>query len=180
MGYEIPAGLGVRLAQPEGEVYVLIGDGTYLMNPTELMTALQEDLKITVVIAENHGYQCIRRLQMWRTGVSFGNEFRRRDPKANRLEGEYVRIDLAKNAESFGARTWHVETPEQLRQALREAQGRAWHVRDRRRNRETPLPARRRRLVGRGSGRGQPAIPITQKLRAEYEHDRSRLQRFHY
>ncbi len=121
MGYEIPAGLGVRLAQPEGEVYVLIGDGTYLMNPTELMTAVQEGLKITVVIAENHGYQCIRRLQMWRTGVSFGNEFRRRDPKANRLEGEFVPIDLAKNAESFGARTWHVETPEQLRQALREA-----------------------------------------------------------
>ena len=80
MGYEIPAGLGVRLAQPEGEVYVLVGDGTYLMNPTELVTAVQEGLKITVVLAENHGYQCIRRLQMWRTGVSFGNEFRRRDP----------------------------------------------------------------------------------------------------
>src|SRR5262249_14816913 len=96
MGYEIPAGLGVRLAQPEGagEVYVLIGDGTYLMNPTELVTALQEDLKITVVLSENHGYQCIRRLQMWRTGVGFGNEFRHRDPATNRLEGEYLQIDL--------------------------------------------------------------------------------------
>ena len=114
MGYEIPAGLGVRLAQPEGEVYVLIGDGTYLMNPTELMTAVQEGLKITVVVSENHGYQCIRRLQMWRTGVSFGNEFRHRDPATNRLEGEYVPIDLAANAASFGARTWHVETPEQF------------------------------------------------------------------
>jgi 3D-(3,5/4)-trihydroxycyclohexane-1,2-dione acylhydrolase (decyclizing) len=62
------------------------------MNPTELMTALQEDLKITVVIAENHGYRCIRRLQMWRTGVSFGNEFRRRELKVNRLEGDYVQI----------------------------------------------------------------------------------------
>ena len=81
MGYEIPAGLGVRLAQPDGEVFVLIGDGTYLMNPTELMTAVQEGLKITVVVSENHGYQCIRRLQMWRTGVSFGNEFRHRDPR---------------------------------------------------------------------------------------------------
>src|SRR5262249_17074013 len=58
MGYEIPAGLGVRLAQPEGEVFVLIGDGTYLMNPTELVTAVQEGLKITVVLSENHGYQC--------------------------------------------------------------------------------------------------------------------------
>ena len=106
---------------PRVRSIVLIGDGTYLMNPTELMTALQEDLKITVVIAENHGYQCIRRLQMWRTGVSFGNEFRRRDPESNRLEGDYVPIDLAKNAESFGARTWHVETPEQLRSALQAA-----------------------------------------------------------
>src|SRR5262249_43283430 len=55
MGYEIPAGLGVRMAQVDGEVYVLIGDGTYLMNPTELVTAVQEGLKITVVLSENHG-----------------------------------------------------------------------------------------------------------------------------
>ncbi len=179
MGYEIPAGLGVRLAQPEGEVYVLIGDGTYLMNPTELMTALQEDLKITVVIAENHGYQCIRRLQMWRTGVSFGNEFRRRDSKANRLEGEYVRIDLAKNAESFGARTWHVETPDQLRQALREAKaerGTCVIVAETEKNRFLPGGG-----VWWDVAPAEVSVdPVTQKLRAEYEHDRSRLQRFHY
>ena len=125
MGYEIPAGLGVRLTQETGEVYVLIGDGTYLMNPTELMTALQENLKITVVISENHGYQCIRRLQMWRTGVSFGNEFRQRDPQTKRLEGEYVALDIAKNAASFGARTWHVQTTEQLREALAQTR---WNV----------------------------------------------------
>jgi 3D-(3,5/4)-trihydroxycyclohexane-1,2-dione acylhydrolase (decyclizing) len=179
MGYEIPAGLGVRMAQKEGEVYVLIGDGTYLMNPTELMTALQEDLKITVIIAENHGYQCIRRLQLWRTGVSFGNEFRLRDPKANRLEGDYMRIDLAKNAESFGARTWHVSTPEQLRQALREAKtehGTCVIVAETEKSRFLP-----------GGGVWWDVAPAevsvdthTQKLRAEYEHDRSRLQRFHY
>ncbi len=121
MGYEIPAGLGVRLAQPSCEVFVLIGDGTYLMNPTELVTAVQEGLKITVIISENHGYQCIRRLQMWRTGVSFGNEFRHRDSGTNRLEGDYLRFDLAANAESFGARAWHVATPEQLAQALLQA-----------------------------------------------------------
>jgi len=179
MGYELPAGLGVRLAQPEGEVYVLIGDGTYLMNPTELVTALQEDLKITVVIAENHGYQCIRRLQMWRTGVSFGNEFRRRDPAANRLEGEYVTIDLAKNATSLGARSWHVETPDQLRQALREAKaerGTCVIVAETEKNRFLP-----------GGGVWWDVAPAevsrdltTQKLRAEYQRDRGRLQRFHY
>jgi 3D-(3,5/4)-trihydroxycyclohexane-1,2-dione acylhydrolase (decyclizing) len=179
MGYEIPAGLGVRMAQREGEVYVLIGDGTYLMNPTELMTALQEDLKITVVVAENHGYQCIRRLQMWRTGVSFGNEFRHRDKKTNRLEGEYVRIDLVKNAESFGARTWHVQTPDQLRAALREA----------RTQRSTCVivaeTEKHRFLPGGGvwwdvAPAEVSRDPATQKLRAEYEADRKRLQQYHY
>jgi 3D-(3,5/4)-trihydroxycyclohexane-1,2-dione acylhydrolase (decyclizing) len=179
MGYEIPAGLGVRLAQPEGEVYVFIGDGTYLMNPTELMTAVQEGLKITVVISENHGYQCIRRLQMWRTGVSFGNEFRRRDPGTNRLEGDYVRIDLAKNAESFGARSWHVETAEQLRQALREARSepRACVI--------VVETEKHRFLPGGGlwwdvAPAEVSRDPATQKLRAEYEQDRRRLQRFYY
>ncbi len=156
MGYEIPAGLGVRLAEPSGEVFVLIGDGTYLMNPTELVTAVQEGLKITVIVAENHGYQCIRRLQMWRTGISFGNEFRSRDPATNRLEGEYLRFDLAANAASFGARAWHVATPDQFAQALRQARAETRAVRDRRRGRETSRPARRRLLVGRRPGRSQP------------------------
>ena len=121
MGYEIPAGLGVRLNQPKGEIYVVIGDGTYLMNPTELVTSRQESLKITLVLLENHGFQCIRNLQMNRVGSSFGNEFRLRDPKTNRLDGKFLEIDFAKNAESMGARTWKVKTPEELRSALQEA-----------------------------------------------------------
>jgi 3D-(3,5/4)-trihydroxycyclohexane-1,2-dione acylhydrolase (decyclizing) len=179
MGYELPATLGVRLAQPEGEVYVFIGDGTYLMNPTELMTALQERLKITVVIAENHGYQCIRRLQMWRTGVSFGNEFRHRDPAKNRLEGDYVSIDLAKNAESFGARAWQVQTADELSQALREA-------RLERRTCVIVVETEKNRFLPTGGVWWDVAPaeiskdPETQKRRAEYEQDRRRWQRFHY
>jgi 3D-(3,5/4)-trihydroxycyclohexane-1,2-dione acylhydrolase (decyclizing) len=179
MGYEIPAGLGVRMAQPEGEVLVLIGDGTYLMNPTELMTAVQEGLKITVVLSENHGYQCIRRLQMWRTGVSFGNEFRHRDPGKNRLEGEYVRLDLAKNAESFGARSWHVETADGLRQALRAA-------RAERRPSVIVVETEKHRVLPGGGVWWDVAPaevskdPATRKLRTEYEQDKRRLQRFHY
>jgi 3D-(3,5/4)-trihydroxycyclohexane-1,2-dione acylhydrolase (decyclizing) len=121
MGYEIPAGLGVRLTEPEGEVYVLIGDGTYLMNPTELKTAVQEDLKVTVVVLNNYGFQCIRRLQLARAGREFGNEFRVRDRRTNRLEGEYMTVDFAKNAEAFGCRAWSVDTADGLRAALREA-----------------------------------------------------------
>ncbi len=179
MGYEIPAGLGVRLAQPEGEVFVLVGDGTYLMNPTEIVTAVQEGLKLTIVLAENHGYQCIRRLQMWRTGVSFGNEFRRREPKSNRLEGEYLPIDLAANAESFGARTWHVETPEQLRQALREARTES-------RTCVIVVEVEKHRFLP-GGGAWWDVAPAevsqdakTQELRAEFERDRRRLQRYYY
>ena len=123
MGYEIPAGLGVRMTQAEGEVYVFIGDGTYLMNPTELVTSMQEGLKLTVIISENHGFQSISALQMLRAGRRFGNEFRSRDREVNRLEGEYMKIDFAQNAASFGARSWHETTPGGVRTAMREARG---------------------------------------------------------
>ena len=179
MGYEIPAGLGVRMAQPQGEVFVFIGDGTYLMNPTELVTASQEGLKITLVISENHGFQCIRQLQMGRAGHSFGNEFRARDLKSKRLEGDFVPIDFAKNAESMGARTWNASTPEEVRQALREA-------RDEHCTSVIVVQTEKYRFLP-GSGVWWDVAPaevsqdpVTQKLRAEYEEARRRLQRFHY
>jgi 3D-(3,5/4)-trihydroxycyclohexane-1,2-dione acylhydrolase (decyclizing) len=121
MGYEIPASLGVRLAQPDGEVYTFIGDGTFLMNPTELATAVQEGLKITLMLSMNHGFQCIRDLQLRSAGVDFGNEFRRRDRDTNRLEGRFVEIDYARVAEGFGARTWSARTAAELRSTLQEA-----------------------------------------------------------
>src|SRR4051812_33688917 len=120
MGYELPASLGVRLAQPRGEVYTFIGDGTYLMNPTELATAVQEGLKVTVLISKNDGFQCIRDLQLRSAGIDFGNEFRSRDPRSNRLSGSFVDIDYAANAASFGARAWEVRTAAELETALAE------------------------------------------------------------
>jgi 3D-(3,5/4)-trihydroxycyclohexane-1,2-dione acylhydrolase (decyclizing) len=178
MGYELPAGLGQRLAQPAGEVYVYIGDGTYLMNPMELVTAAQERLKLTVIVSENHGYQCIRGLQLGRAGHAFGNEFRARDAATNRLEGDYVPIDFAKNAESLGARAWHVFTPDELRQALREA---------RRETRPCVIVAETDvdvSLPGSGVWMDIEVAevsqdPVTQKLRADYERDRA-AQRLHY
>jgi 3D-(3,5/4)-trihydroxycyclohexane-1,2-dione acylhydrolase (decyclizing) len=121
MGYELPAGIGVRLAQQRGEVFVYIGDGTFLLNPGELANAAQEGLKITVVISENHGYQSIQRLQLWRHGKMFGNEFRTR--QNGRLDGDYVQLDLAKVAEGLGAHTWRVDSPGALRGALEAARG---------------------------------------------------------
>jgi 3D-(3,5/4)-trihydroxycyclohexane-1,2-dione acylhydrolase (decyclizing) len=121
MGHEIPAAIGARLARPAGEVVALVGDGTYLMNPSEIVTAVQERLKITVVILDNHGFQVIRRLQLARTGVPFGNEFRYRDPATDRLDGPYLSIDYTANARSLGAQAWHVQSEAELGMALEEA-----------------------------------------------------------
>jgi len=121
MGYELPAGLGVRMAGASGEVYVMIGDGTFLMNPSELATAVQEGLKVTVLLMDNHGYQVIRRLQMATVGTSFGLEFRTRGAESRELDGDYLRLDFLKLAEGMGARAWHVESEVELEQALQEA-----------------------------------------------------------
>ncbi len=179
MGYELPGALGVRLAQPKGEVYVLLGDGTFLLNPSELATATQENLKITVILSENHGYQSIRQLQMGRAGYSFGNEFRERDPKTNRSEGDYVKLDLAKIAEGMGARTWTAHTAEELRQILGEARGGKGLcviVAKTEPHRYVP-PSDIWWDVEAAEVSGDE---VTVKLREEYEEGRQKFQRFHY
>ena len=94
----------------------MIGDGTYLMSPTELVTAVQEGLKVTVVLIVNHGYQSIHALQTAAVGESFGNEFRRRD--GDRLDGDFVPIDFAANARSFGCAVFEADSEESFRDAL--------------------------------------------------------------
>ena len=178
MGYEIPAGIGVRMTQSEGEVIVYIGDGTYLMNPMELVTAVQENQKITVVVANNHGYQVIRLLQMGRAGRSFGNEFRSRDVSANRLEGDYLEIDYAANAGSMGARTWNVSTPEEARHALREARsepGTCLIVAEVEKHRYLPAAGTFWDIAAAEVSGDE----VTQKLRNEYDEGRSQ-QKFYY
>jgi 3D-(3,5/4)-trihydroxycyclohexane-1,2-dione acylhydrolase (decyclizing) len=177
MGYEIPGGIGVRMAQEDGDVYVYIGDGTYLMSPTELVTALQEGLKLTVVISENHGFQCIKRLQLWRAGRAFGNEFRARSD--GRLEGEYLRLDLAKAAEGFGAVAFRADSPDSLREALeaaREESRPCVIVCETEPDRNLP-PSEVWWDVAPSEASDDPVV---QGLRAEYERDRDALQRFHY
>jgi 3D-(3,5/4)-trihydroxycyclohexane-1,2-dione acylhydrolase (decyclizing) len=130
MGHEIPAGLGVRLAPPDaGEIYVIIGDGTYLMAPRELVTAAQENLKLTVVVIENSGFQCIRDLQQSTTGsLNFGNEFRSRDKKSRQLNGDYIEVDYAANARSMGCSVYIANCVVELRQALIEARSKSGPV----------------------------------------------------
>jgi 3D-(3,5/4)-trihydroxycyclohexane-1,2-dione acylhydrolase (decyclizing) len=129
MGYELPAAMGVRLAQGDdgSRVITFIGDGTFVMAPTELVTAAQEHLDVTIVVSENHGYQVIHRLQMYRSGREFGNEFRYRNDGAvivdgagtkGRLEGHYLDVDLRKTAEGLGATAIRATTAAEVRHAL--------------------------------------------------------------
>jgi 3D-(3,5/4)-trihydroxycyclohexane-1,2-dione acylhydrolase (decyclizing) len=119
MGYEIAGALGVKLAAPEREVYTLLGDGSYLMLNHELVTAVQEDIKLTVVLCDNHGYGCIHNLQRACGGRSFGNEFRQRtDSRPYRLEGDPVPVDFVANAKSLGAQVFTARNEAELKEAL--------------------------------------------------------------
>jgi 3D-(3,5/4)-trihydroxycyclohexane-1,2-dione acylhydrolase (decyclizing) len=119
MGYEIAGGLGVKMADPSREVYVMVGDGSYLMLHTEIVTSLQEGYKLTIVLVDNSGFQCIRGLQMAAGSLAFGNELRYRDPLSGRLDGAPIPIDFVRNAESLGAKALYADTAETLRDALR-------------------------------------------------------------
>lgn len=124
MGHELPAALGYRLAEPElGEIYAVIGDGTFLMNPTEIVTAVQEGLKATVILLVNNGFQSIHGLQTDTSGLSFGNEFRRRD--GNRLGGEVVDVDYEAVARGLGAEAFEATDLEEFEQALTRARASA-------------------------------------------------------
>ncbi|MEP7202012.1 MAG: 3D-(3,5/4)-trihydroxycyclohexane-1,2-dione acylhydrolase (decyclizing) [Ilumatobacteraceae bacterium] len=125
MGYDIPATIGVRLSEPSGEVYVLIGDGNYQMHPMELVTAMQERTKITVVLSVNYGYQSIHGHQRAYVGHSLGNEFKVRDKATGLIdEGNWLEIDYVKNAESIGLAAVAAHTPSDVRDALKAARDR--------------------------------------------------------
>jgi 3D-(3,5/4)-trihydroxycyclohexane-1,2-dione acylhydrolase (decyclizing) len=120
MGYEIAAGLGVKMAAPDREVYVMVGDGSYLMLSSELVTALQEGIKIIVVLVVNHGFQSIGALSESVGVERFGTAYRLRDA-TGQLAGAKLPIDLAANAASLGATVLRVTSIDELRGALKEA-----------------------------------------------------------
>ena len=121
MGYEIPGGIGVKLAEPEREVIVMVGDGSYLMMNSEIVTAVGEGIKLTIVLVDNHGYQCILGLQRAVGVADFGNELRYRDHTSKQLTGEYIQVDFLKHAESMGAYGVFARSAEDLKKALNDA-----------------------------------------------------------
>jgi 3D-(3,5/4)-trihydroxycyclohexane-1,2-dione acylhydrolase (decyclizing) len=121
MGYEVSGAFGAALAAPDQDVYALVGDGSYLMLHSELVTSLQEGRKITVLLFNNHGFQCIHNLQREHGSDGFGNEFRYRTEATGRLTGGYMPIDFTAHARSLGARAYKAASAAELEQALQQA-----------------------------------------------------------
>lgn len=118
MGYEIAAAIGAKLAMPQQPVYAMVGDGSYLMLHSELQTAVQEGIKVTILLFDNASFGCINNLQMGHGMASFGTENRHRNPKTGQLDGPLVKVDFARNAESYGCRAWKVHDQPSLLAAL--------------------------------------------------------------
>jgi 3D-(3,5/4)-trihydroxycyclohexane-1,2-dione acylhydrolase (decyclizing) len=118
MGYEIAGGLGVKMAAPDRDVYVLVGDGSYLMMAQEIVTAVQERIRITIVLFDNRGFASIGGLSQSVGSGGFGTRYRYRSPSTGELDGDALPIDLAENAASLGANVIRAGTLDELRRAL--------------------------------------------------------------
>jgi 3D-(3,5/4)-trihydroxycyclohexane-1,2-dione acylhydrolase (decyclizing) len=116
MGYEIAGGLGAKMAQPGREVYVLVGDGSYLMMAQEIVTSIQEGVKLNIVLLDNHGFSSIGGLSRACGNKGMGTSYRYR--RGDKYDGELLPVDFAANAASLGAWTARARTGEELKSAL--------------------------------------------------------------
>lgn len=121
MGYEINASVGAKIACPDQEVYAMVGDGSFMMLHSEIQTAIQEGIKINVMLFDNAAFGCINNLQMGNGIPSFGTENRARDPKTGKMTGPLVMVDFAKVAEGYGCKTYSVTTEEELAAAIEDS-----------------------------------------------------------
>jgi 3D-(3,5/4)-trihydroxycyclohexane-1,2-dione acylhydrolase (decyclizing) len=121
MGYEIAGGLGVKMADPTREVYVMVGDGSYLMMSTEIVTAIQEGYKINIVLLNNYGFSSIGGLSQSLGSGGFGTDYRARNSESGQLDGARLEVDFAANAASLGAHVIRAATPDEIQSALEEA-----------------------------------------------------------
>jgi 3D-(3,5/4)-trihydroxycyclohexane-1,2-dione acylhydrolase (decyclizing) len=120
MGYEVAGGIGVRMASPDRDVFVMVGDGSYLMMATELVTAVQEGVKVILVLVQNHGFASIGSLSESLGSQRFGTSYRYRD-ESGRLQGDKLPVDLAANAASLGADVIRVATAGEFADAVKVA-----------------------------------------------------------
>jgi 3D-(3,5/4)-trihydroxycyclohexane-1,2-dione acylhydrolase (decyclizing) len=123
MGYEIAGGLGVKMADPSREVYVMVGDGSYLMMSSEIVTTIQEGVKLNIILLNNFGFSSIGGLSKALGSGGFGTDYKTRRAESGQLDGRRLEVDFAANAESLGAFVIRAVTREDLQRALEEARG---------------------------------------------------------
>ncbi|SDS80990.1 3D-(3,5/4)-trihydroxycyclohexane-1,2-dione acylhydrolase (decyclizing) [Actinoplanes derwentensis] len=121
MGYEVPASIGIRLADESRDVFAMVGDGGYLMMPTELVTAVQERVKVIVVLVQNHGFHSIGSLSESLGSQRFGTRYRFRGQESHQLDGGTLPVDLAANARSLGVHVIEVHSRDELGKAIQVA-----------------------------------------------------------
>ena len=121
MGYEIAGGIGAKMAEPDRDVYIMVGDGSYLMMSQELVTAVQEQIKVMVVLVQNHGFASIGALSDEVGAGRFGTWYRYRDEDSGRLTGDNLPVDIAANAESLGVTVLRADSIGSFRDALERA-----------------------------------------------------------
>ena len=176
MGYEIPGGLGARRAAPDRDVIVMVGDGSYLMMHSELVTAVAEGIKLIVVLIQNHGYASIGHLSETVGSERFGTKYRSFDDATQSFEnGEVLPIDLAANARSYGVDVIDVEPGADVARRLAEAMATAKAS-----DRTTVIHVQSDPLVYGPDGLGWWDVPVaevsdldsTRRARAEYEQQR--------
>ncbi len=178
MGYEIPGGLGVKMADPDREVYVMCGDASYLMLPSDLITTIQEGYKITMILINNNGYASIGGLSKHVGGEGFGTHFKYRNNRTQQLDGDYLPVDLAKNAESLGAIVYKPKGIKAYKEALVKAKN----------NDKTTViyveTIRDRKLAGYAYSWWEVPIPETsnsnkvKKIRKQYEIDKRKQKNY--
>ena len=121
MGYECAAGIGARMACPDREIFVMVGDGNYLMMNNEIVTAIQEGIKFTIVLLNNNGFGSIGGLSQSIGSQRFGTKYRYRDPATGHLTGDNLPVNFAQNARSLGAHVIEAHDISSLKEALMEA-----------------------------------------------------------
>lgn len=121
MGYEIAGGLGAKMACPDREIYVMVGDGSYLMMASEIVTSIQEGFKLTIILINNHGYASIGGLSKSLGSAGFGTKYLYRNSKSGQLDGKELPVDLAANAASLGAEVIKSNSIESFKEALQKA-----------------------------------------------------------
>jgi 3D-(3,5/4)-trihydroxycyclohexane-1,2-dione acylhydrolase (decyclizing) len=118
MGYEIAGGLGVKMADPSRDVWVMVGDGSFLMMSSEIVTSIQEGYKLNIVLLDNHGFSSIGGLSQSIGSEGFGTDYRYRNPGTGELDGEYLPVDFVKLAEGLGAQTVRARTHDEVVKAV--------------------------------------------------------------